>query len=80
MAFVVATAAAAVLFVFSNPETVADPDRVGEMMMISPVFLVVYAIAFILMMAIIVVIGAAAARAYEIRVNGGMSGVAEVFA
>jgi hypothetical protein len=32
------------------------------------------------MLAIIVAIGAAAARAYEIRVNRGMTGVAEVFA
>jgi hypothetical protein len=80
VAFVIAVGVASVLFVIGNPQAVGDPDRVGEMMMLSPPFLVVYAIAFILMMAGIVAIGAAAARAYEIRVNRGMTGVAEVFA
>lgn len=80
VAFVIATGVASVVFVISNPAAMADPDRVGEMMMLSPPFLVVYAIAFVLMMVIIVAIGAAAARAYEIRVNRGMTGVAEVFA
>jgi hypothetical protein len=35
---------------------------------------------FLAMMAMVAVTAAAAARAYEIRINRGMSGVAEVFA
>jgi hypothetical protein len=80
VAFVIAIGVASVVFVIGSPQAVGDPERVGEMMMLSPPFLVVYAIAFVLMMAGIVAIGAAAARAYEIKVNRGMTGVAEVFA
>ncbi len=80
VAFVMAIGGASVLLVIGNPEAVANPDRVGEMMMLSSPFLVVYAIGFVVMMAVIVAIGGAAARAYEIKVNRGMTGVAEVFA
>jgi hypothetical protein len=80
VAVVIAIGVASVLFVIGDPASMSDPDRVSEMMMLSPPFLVIYAIGFVLMMAIIVAIGAATARAYEIRVNRGMTGVAEVFA
>ncbi len=80
LAFVIAISVASILFFVQYPEAIQTPDSVGPAMMLSPTFLVMYAVAFVAMMAIIVVIGAAAARAYEIRVNRGMSGVAEVFA
>lgn len=80
LAFIVAVGVASALFVFGNPEAMGDPDRVGQMMMLSPPFLAVYAIGFVMMMAVLVAIAAAAARAYEIKVNRGMTGVAEVFA
>lgn len=80
VAFIIAVGIASVLFVTGNPEAMGDPDRVGQMMMLSPPFLAVYAIGFVMMMAVLVAIAAAAARAYEIKVNRGMTGVAEVFA
>jgi hypothetical protein len=48
-------------------------------MLYSPPFLAVFATAFMMSMMMIAVIAAAAARAYEIRVDRGMTRVAEVF-
>jgi hypothetical protein len=80
LVLVIAVVVASVLFFVQNPEATQAPEGVEAAMMLSPMFLVAYAVAFVAMMAVVVVIGAAAARAYEIRVNRGMSGVAEVFA
>lgn len=68
-----------VIFVVNHPELVKDPEQIGDAMLYSTPFVVVYAFAFIIMMAMIAVTAAAAARAYEIRVDLGLTGVAEVF-
>jgi hypothetical protein len=80
LAFVIAIGAASVSVIVGNPEAVGDPDRAAEMMMVSTPFLVAYAVGVVLMMAVVVAIGAAAARAYDVKVNRGLTGVAEVFA
>jgi hypothetical protein len=80
VAFVIAIGAASVSVIVGNPEAVGDPDRAAEMMMVSLPFLVAYAVGVVLMMAVVVAIGAAAARAYDVTVNRGLTGVAEVFA
>ncbi len=77
--FIGAVAGASVAFAIGNPEAMRTPEA-SEMMMVSPLFLIIYALMFLAMMAMVAVTAAAAARAYEIRVNRGMTGVAEVFA
>jgi hypothetical protein len=79
LVFIGAVAGASVAFVIGNPEAMRTPEA-SEMMMVSPLFLIIYALMFLAMMVMVAVTAAAAARAYEIRVNRGMSGVAEVFA
>ena len=70
---------ASIVFVISHPDLLSAPERMGTAMVYSAPFLVVYAAMFIIMMLMTAVMAAAAARAYEIRVEGGMTGVAEVF-
>ncbi|MGE0117322.1 MAG: hypothetical protein AB7S71_03925 [Dongiaceae bacterium] len=77
--FIGAVAGTSAAFVIGNPEVMRTPEA-GETMERSLPFLVLYAIMFLAMMAMVAVTAAAAARAYEIRINRGMSGVAEVFA
>jgi len=76
----VAYMTASAVFMFSHPEFLRAPSELAAAMAFSPPFLAVYAVLFVIMMVMIAVVAAAAARAYEIRVNQGMSGVAEVFA
>ncbi len=68
------------IFITSHPELVHSPEMTASAIAYSPLFLVAYATMFVFMMVMIAVIAAAAARAYEIKVDGGMTRVAEVFA
>jgi hypothetical protein len=77
---VVAFATASVIFVIGHPELFTLPDQASDGMMWSPPFLAVYAVMFVGLMLLVAVVAAAAARAFEIKVNRGMSGVADVFA
>lgn len=77
--FIILYLVASVVFVINHPEFVSAPDRIVTAMMYSAPFLVIYATMFIIMMVMVAVTAAAAARAYEIRVDRGMTGVAEVF-
>lgn len=77
--FFVLYVVASIIFVINHPDLISAPDRIATAMVYSAPFLVVYAAMFIIMMVMVAVIAAAAARAYEIRVDRGMTGVAEVF-
>jgi len=78
--FIILYLVASATFLISNPELLRAPDRIATAMVYSLPFLVIYAIMFIIMMVMVAVTAAAAARAYEIRVDRGMTRVAEVFA
>jgi hypothetical protein len=71
---------ASVIFIMNHPELVHSPEMIAPAIAFSPLFLIVYATMFVFMMVMIAVIAAAAARAYEIRVDRGMIRLAEVFA
>jgi len=78
--FIILYVAASIVFVISHPDLLSAPERMGAAVAYSSApFLVVYAAMFIIMMVMTAVTAAAAARTYEIRVNRGMTGVAEVF-
>jgi len=77
--FIILYLVASVVFVINHPELVRSPNMIASAMLYSPPFLVIYATLFIIMMVMIAVTAAAAARAYEIRIDRGMSHVAEVF-
>jgi hypothetical protein len=77
--FVALYLVASAVFVINHPELVSAPDKMATAMMYSAPFLAIYAAMFIIMTMMIAVAAAAAARAYEIRINRGMTGVAEVF-
>ena len=77
--FIILYAAASVVFLINHPELVRSPNMMASAMLYSPPFLAIFATMFIISMAMIAVTAAAAARAYEIRVDRGMTGVAEVF-
>jgi hypothetical protein len=57
----------------------AAMEQALSSILVSPAFIVAYAIAGVGYMLSFIVTAAGAARAYQIRVEGGMSGVAEVF-
>ncbi|HZF34590.1 MAG TPA: hypothetical protein VE914_12380 [Candidatus Angelobacter sp.] len=77
--FIILYVAATVVFLINHPELVRSPNMIASAMLYSPPFLVLFATMFIMSMVMIAVTAAAAARAYEIRVDRGMTRVAEVF-
>lgn len=79
VSFMIASGIASFIFVANHPELAQSPDALATTMMYSPPFLTIYAAMFVIMMVMVSVTAVAAAQAYEIRVNRGLSGVAEVF-
>lgn len=77
---VVAIAAAATVFALNHPELARAPEAGSAAMAFSTPFLILYAVMFLAAMILVAVTAAATAHAYEIRVNGGLTGVVEVFA
>ncbi len=77
--FVILYAVASITFVMNHPEVLRAPESMATTMVYSTPFLVLYAIMFMMMMMMTAVMAAAAARSYQIRVDRGMTGVADVF-
>ena len=77
--FIILYLVASVGFVMNHPEVLRAPESFAATMVYSTPFLVIYVIMFVMMMMMIAVTAAAAARAYQIRVDRGMTGVADVF-
>jgi membrane-anchored glycerophosphoryl diester phosphodiesterase (GDPDase) len=77
--FAIAIFTTAIAYIASHPGLALAPKATTETIMFSTPFLVIYVATFIAAMMLVAVTAAAAARAYEIRINRGMTGVVEVF-
>jgi len=77
--FFVAIIGASLAFAVPRLQAHMTPQQMRGEMVLSAPFLVLYAFMFAVAMLLTAVIGAGAARAYEIRTNGDTSRVAEIF-